>query len=285
MWVRVETARRTVRERPVAVHVAGLAGLAPQLDEPVDDRRRRVAGHHRAVQRPHAGAEHQVGDDAPLEQRLEHPDLDRPQHPAAHRARTPSSCRPSWGSPSRLAPMRGAVHTWHPSWRRTIPERAGDGSRGSRRGPVGWPGARPRRTGSGRCRETRVTRVKRRSQRGLAGEQEGHDHEDHVEPAVGDAEVLRDVGADLPGPAALGQRVGEQQVAVVQRQPDEHSTIRAGRRRSRPSRGSGGGRRSRLRGYGGSRPGRPPGSPRRRPRARRLGRRGRWPRRARAATR
>ena len=39
---------------------------------------------------------------------------------------------------------------------------------------------------------------------------------------MGDAEVLRDVGAQLPGPAALGQRLGEQQVAVVQRQPDEH---------------------------------------------------------------
>ena len=51
---------------------------------------------------------------------------------------------------------------------------------------------------------------------GLAGEQEGHHQEDHVEPAVGDPEVARDVGTDLPRAATFGKCVRRDQVAVVQ---------------------------------------------------------------------
>ncbi len=69
-------------QRPVGDRAHGL-GVLPQVGEPVDHRRRRVAGDHRAVQRPDAGAEHQVGGDLDLEQRPQHPDLGRPEHPTA----------------------------------------------------------------------------------------------------------------------------------------------------------------------------------------------------------
>ena len=42
-----------------------------------------VARDHRAVERADAGAEHQVGGDAALEERPQHPDLDRTEDAAA----------------------------------------------------------------------------------------------------------------------------------------------------------------------------------------------------------
>ena len=67
------------------------ADVEPQLGQPVDDAEVRVARHHRAVERTDAGAEHQVGGDAALEERPQHADLDRAEDAAAARARTRSS--------------------------------------------------------------------------------------------------------------------------------------------------------------------------------------------------
>ena len=69
-------------QRPVGDRAHGL-GVLPQVGEPVDHRGRRVAGDHGAVEGADAGAEHQVGGDLDLEQRAQHPDLGRPEHPTA----------------------------------------------------------------------------------------------------------------------------------------------------------------------------------------------------------
>ena len=69
-------------QRPVETRAHRL-GVLPQVGEPVDHRRRRVAGDHGAVEGPDARAEHQVGRDLDLEQRPQHPDLGRPEHPTA----------------------------------------------------------------------------------------------------------------------------------------------------------------------------------------------------------
>ena len=66
----------------VAVDLVALAHRAPQVEQPVDDRRGRVAGDHQPVQRAHRGAQDEVGPDAALEQRAEHADLDGPEQPA-----------------------------------------------------------------------------------------------------------------------------------------------------------------------------------------------------------
>ena len=80
----VATARRTVRSAAVAVH------LAPDSPAPRHSSVSRsitasvgLAGDQRAVERADAGAEHQVGDDAALEQRAQHADLDRAEDAAA----------------------------------------------------------------------------------------------------------------------------------------------------------------------------------------------------------
>ena len=70
-------------QRTVAEHLAAGGDGLPQVGEPLDDGRRRVASHHRAVEGADGGAQHQVGRDAALEQGLQHAHLDRAQHPAA----------------------------------------------------------------------------------------------------------------------------------------------------------------------------------------------------------
>ena len=64
------------------VATAGRRGAPPEVEQPVDDGGLGVLGDQRAVHRADAGAEHQVGPHAALEQRPEHADLDRPEHTA-----------------------------------------------------------------------------------------------------------------------------------------------------------------------------------------------------------
>ena len=59
---------------------AGLADIAPQVGEPLDDGGRGVAGDQGAVQGADAGAQHQLGCHLGLEQGAQHADLDRAEH-------------------------------------------------------------------------------------------------------------------------------------------------------------------------------------------------------------
>ncbi len=85
---------------------------------------------------------------------------------------------------------------------------------------------------------SRVTTVKPRSQPALRREHEGGDQEDHVEPAVGDAEVLGDRATRRPAALAAGA-VHE---VRVQRHADEDQHDQQDADDRWPSPGSGSGR-------------------------------------------
>ncbi len=71
-------------QRVVAIDLlAALADALPELDQPVDDRRVRLSGDQRAVERTDAGAEHEVRGEVALEECLEHADLDGAEHATA----------------------------------------------------------------------------------------------------------------------------------------------------------------------------------------------------------
>ena len=135
MWVPLATARRTVRSGRVAVDLAAAGDVEPQLGQPVDDGEVRVAGDQRAVERPDAGAEHQVGRDAALQERPQHPDLDR-----AEDAPAPEHERGGHGH---------AVHTACSARTRRVARRSAQND------------------STGTVPQTRVTNVKGRSQRAL----------------------------------------------------------------------------------------------------------------------
>ena len=83
MWVRVDTARRTVRERPLAVHLAGSPAVAPQPTS-----RSMTAGvgslaTSAPLSAPTLVPSTRSGTMPALEQRLEHADLDGAEHAAA----------------------------------------------------------------------------------------------------------------------------------------------------------------------------------------------------------
>jgi hypothetical protein len=77
------------RELPQSGESAGgedLGGVrrAPQCFQTIGDLRRRAGREDRAVDRPHAGADHEIGADARVEERAEHADLHGTEHsPAA----------------------------------------------------------------------------------------------------------------------------------------------------------------------------------------------------------
>ncbi len=70
-------------QRAVAVDLTTPRRAHPELGEPLDHRDVGPAGDHRAVEGADAGAEHQVGDDAALEERAQHADLDGAEDAAA----------------------------------------------------------------------------------------------------------------------------------------------------------------------------------------------------------
>ena len=187
MCVPVDTARRTVRSGRSPYTSRLEATRLPQLGEPVDDGQGRVAGDHRAVEGADGRAEHQVGRDALLEQRLQHAHLGRAQHPTA------------------------AEH-----------ERGGHGVRHVRQalGELGVLGAHPLDHAAldpedDQRDQTRgqVEDGERDAPAGSPRQQERHHDVDHEHPAVHDPQHARAL-AELLEVAALG---GE----VLQRQRDQ----------------------------------------------------------------
>ena len=99
-------------QRAVAVHLAPAAGGAlPERGELLDDAEVGLAGDQGAVEGADAGAEHQVRDDAALEQRAQHADLDGAEHAAAAEHECGRHTRAS------VPPAPGARHGPAPSHR------------------------------------------------------------------------------------------------------------------------------------------------------------------------
>ena len=149
-------------QRPVAVHLpAVLAGAAPQVGEPLDDRRARVPGDHRAVERADAGAEDQVGGDrrargAPAACRPR-PRRGRPRRRARTRS-SPGSAASGGGSGDELAGARrapAAVARCSAQKIRTGQSRD-QGQQGERQRPAGPAGEQERLTRRRSCRASRA---------------------------------------------------------------------------------------------------------------------------------
>jgi hypothetical protein len=104
-------------QRAVAVHLgAGACGGAPHLGELLDHRELGLAGDEGTVQGADAGAEDQLGPDVALEQRSEHPDLDRAEDAAAAKHERSRHARPrGMLTPASVPPGRGARHGPAPS--------------------------------------------------------------------------------------------------------------------------------------------------------------------------
>ena len=185
MWVPVETARRTVRSGRSPYTSRDCAVWAHRSVSRSITGSARVAGHHRAVEGADAGAEHQVGGDAALEERPEHADLDGTEDAAAaqdergRHDRAPLTCSSQLGCSSGCSARIRCV--------------ARCSAQKDRNGTVP---------------QTRVTSSEGHLPAGAPCEQEGGDQEDHVEPPVRHAEVLGDRLAELLHGGSGGDQLG-----------------------------------------------------------------------------
>ena len=78
-------------QHAVAVDLAALRRTAPQLDEAIHDRRRRVRRDESAIERTDRRANDEVGADVGLQERAQHADLDGAEQTATaeHEGRSP----------------------------------------------------------------------------------------------------------------------------------------------------------------------------------------------------